>query len=174
MVKTISSSAQTQANLDSPWYTEIYTVTITGQPTLRFTPTPVTATGNAVAFSFAGQDYQSFQISRSKVQTNATNEISGCSVRFQNVDQAIGAIILNNDITGGEVSVSGIFLSSGTNQPISNSNLDLVPVFRGTIGATSFDSKFVEIQLDRPLKDIRSRIPRRYYSSPLFNFQNVV
>lgn len=171
MAKVISTAVQTQADIENPWYTEIYHINLSGTvDDLFLTPAMPSGTTSDIAFSFGGQLYQSFAIQRSPVKSTADSEVDSVAVQFQNVDQVFGSLLLNNDIRGRPVTISGIFLASGTDAPISQSNDDLVPVFKGTIGSFTVDEDQVKMQLNFAINEVTVESPKRFYGPPLFDF----
>jgi hypothetical protein len=119
-----------------------------------------------VAFSFGGIPYQSFAVARGTIQQTSSQELSGVSVQFQNVDQLFGSLVLNNIniIRGQPVTISGVMMSSGTNVPISNNVSDLISVIDGTIGQIRIDQDNITMQLNYDIEDITVDSPRRFYA----------
>lgn len=173
MPRDISIPAQTQADAESTFYTEIYNVNLGDGSTLYLTPTPPASGTGTVAFTFGGQVYSSFAVQRGTIQQTSDQELSGIAIQFQNVDQVFGSLIANNlnEIRGQTVTISGIFLASGTNAPISNSVDDLVPVIDGRVGQIRIDENNVGIQLTYDIEDVTVDSPRRFYAqADGFNF----
>ncbi len=166
MPRDISVSTQTNADAEALYYTELYNVSLGDGTTLYLTPTPPAAASGTVAFSFGGIPYQSFAVTRSRIQQTSDQELSGVGVSFQNVDQIFGALILNNidQIRGQSVTISGVMLASGTNAPISNNVEDLISVIDGTIGQIRVDQDNVDMNLDYDIEDITVDSPRRFYA----------
>ena len=161
MPRDVSATAQTQADLSNVFYTELYTVAVTGSSPVYLAPMlPVSGT---IALSFGGNLYNSFPITRSPVRSTADTEVDGVSVKFQNVDQVFGALLETNDLRGSTVTISGVFLASGTNAPITQDPDDLIPIFDGTIGTMEVTEDNVQMQLNFAIKDIRVDVPRRFY-----------
>lgn len=173
MPRGISSTAIVQAGSENAYYTELYTVAISGQPTLYLAPMlPVSGT---VALTFGGEIYTTFPITRSVMRSTSDLEVDNLVVRFQNVDQVFGALLENNDLRGARVTISGVFLASGTNAPVTQSNADLVPIFNGNVGAIQVSEQEVSISLGFPVRDIRTVVPRRFYGpGDGFNFTPVL
>jgi len=164
MPKDISIPAQANAALETALYTEIYNIELPDDTLLRVAPYVPAVSGTTVAFTFGGEDYLSFEIRRSPVQSTKETEVRGIVVQIQNVDQQAGALIGNNDVRGGLVTISGVFLASGTNTPISDSVDDLIPIFDGVISAVQVSEEHVKFGLQLPIQDIKVDAPRRFYS----------
>ena len=160
----MSVTAQTQADLENVLYTELYNVALNGADTLFFCPIlPVSGT---TALTFGGIAYTSFPLARSPIRSSSDGEVDGLSVEFQNVDQVFGAVLENNvdALSGATVTISGVFLASGTNAPVTQTQADLIPVFDGNIGTIEVNDEKVKVQVNFPIKDIRAIVPRRTYS----------
>lgn len=170
MPHPISSLAQTYADLESTMYTEMYNITFSGGGSLHLTPQPPTASGNPTSFTFGGQPYTSFGLTRGTIDTKQDTTIPSMAIQFQNVDLAFGALVLDNDIRGARVTISGVLLASGTNSPISNNLADTRHIYDGKIGAIKINEETVTVQVNPGMTSITTTVPRRFYGQPDFPF----
>ncbi len=172
MPRGISTTALTQAGVENVFYTELVTVDIPGQETIYLTP--MQAVSGTTALSFGGHAYQSWYIERSERKATSDTQVSPLTIRFQNIDQQFGAILETNQIRGSFVTISGVFLASGTNAPVTQDGADLIPVANGRVGAIEVDDSWVILTVNPPIRDIRTVVPRRTYSREHgFNFTPV-
>lgn len=159
MPRTITASGIAEAAKQTTMYTELFNVALPNQDHLHLTPTLPT-TNSGISFQVGDITYESAGIQRGAVSSTTRSEVNTVTVRFQNVDQAYGALVENLELRGAPVTISGAFIDADT---LTIPEDNIFSVFQGKVGAIRITEEAVNVDLEYAIKDIRVDAPRRFY-----------